>query len=122
LTATALVASVGNVARFTSARQLASYLGLTPREDSTALRRRLGGISKRGDTYLRMLLIHGARSVLWHTKRQKSVPPDRLRAWALRVERSRGHNKGAAAVANKLARIVRAVWRRGNAYVGAPAV
>ena len=122
VTATALVASVGNVARFTSARQFASDLGLTPREDSTALRRRLGGISKRGDSYLRMLLIHGARSVLWHTKRQETVPPDRLREWALQVERKRGHNKAAAAVANKLARIVWAVWRHGNAYVGAPAV
>ena len=68
LTATALVATVGDVARFPSGRHFASYLGLTPREDSSALRRRLGGISKRGDTYLRMLLIHGARSVLSHAK------------------------------------------------------
>jgi hypothetical protein len=68
-----------------------------------------------------MLLIHGARSVLWHTKRQKVVAPDRLRAWASEVERRRGHNKAAAAVANKLARIVWAVWRRGDTYVGTPA-
>ena len=74
LTATALVATVGDVARFPSGRHFASYLGLTPREASTALRRRLGAISKRGDTYLRMLLIHGARSVLCHAK-TKTAPP-----------------------------------------------
>lgn len=63
LTATALVASVGNVQRFPSARHFASYLGLTPREHASGSRRHLGAISKRGDTYLRMLLIHGARAV-----------------------------------------------------------
>lgn len=61
LTATAFVAFVGDMHRFPSGRHLASYLGLTPRESSSGLRRRLGAISKRGDPYLRMLLIHGAR-------------------------------------------------------------
>src|SRR2546422_3974169 len=122
LTATALVAAVGNVQRFPSARHFASYLGLTPREDSTGPRRRLGAISKRGDTYLRMLLIHGARAVLCHAKTKTAPPPDRLRAWALQVERLRGHNKAAVALANKLARIVWAVWRHGKDYVGTPAV
>ena len=122
LTATALVATVGDVARFPSGRHFASYLGLTPREASTALRRRLGAISKRGDTYVRMLLIHGARSVLCHAKTKTAPPPDRLRAWALQVERLRGHNKTAVALANKLARIVWAVWRHGKDYVGTPAV
>jgi len=122
LTATALVAAVGDVQRFPSARHFASYLGLTPREDSTGPRRRLGAISKRGDTYLRMLLIHGARSVLCHAKTKTAPPPDRLRAWARQVERLRGHNKAAVALANKLARIVWAVWRHGKDYVGTPAV
>ena len=122
LTATALVAAVGDVQRFPSARHFASYLGLTPREDSTGPRRRLGAISKRGDTYLRMLLIHGARSVLCHAKTKMAPPPDRLRAWALQLERLRGHNKAAVALANKLARIVWAVWRHGKDYVGTPAV
>jgi hypothetical protein len=90
LTATGLVAAVGDVQRFPSARHFASYLGLTPREDSTGPRRRLAAISKRGDTYLRMLLIHGARSVLCRAKTQTASPPDRLRAWALQVERLRG--------------------------------
>lgn len=119
LTATALVAFVGDAHRFPSARHFASYLGLTPRESSSGLRRRLGAISKRGDPYLRMLLIHGARSVLLHAKKKAAAEHDRLRAWALDRERARGHNKAAVAVANKLARIAWAVWRREHAF-GAP--
>jgi transposase len=68
ITATALIALVGDIQRFRSGRHFASYLGLTPKEDSSALRRRLGAIGKQGDVYLRMLLIHGARSFLWHAK------------------------------------------------------
>jgi transposase len=110
LTATALVAFVGNVQRFASGRHFASYLGLTPREHSSGLRRRLGAISKRGDPYLRMLLIHGAPAVLLHAKKP-TAQKDRLRAWALARERARGPNKATVALANKLARIVWAVWR-----------
>jgi transposase len=116
LTATALVATVGDVQRFPSARHFASYLGLTPREHSSGSRRYLGAISKRGDTYLRMLLIHGARAVLWHAKRPTARPLDRLRTWALQLERLRGHNKAAVALANKLARIAWAVWKRGTGF------
>jgi transposase len=115
LTATALVAFVGDVGRFPSGRHFASYLGLTPRETSSGLRRRLGAISKRGDPYLRMLLIHGARAVLLHAKKP-NAERDRLRAWALARERARGHNKAAVALANKLARIVWAVWRNGRPF------
>jgi len=114
LTATALVAFVGGVLRFPTGRHFASYLGLTPREHSSGLRRRLGSISKRGDPYLRMLLIHGARAALFAARRLKQ--PDRLRTWALVVEKRRGHNKTAVALANKLARIVWAVWRRDVAF------
>lgn len=115
LNATALVAFVGDIQRFPSARHFASYLGLTPREYSSGSKRRLGRISKRGDAYLRMLLIHGARSVLCHAKRMKQ--PDRLRAWALRLEQTAGHNKAAVALANKLARIAWAVWKKDQAFV-----
>lgn len=118
ITATALVAFVGTPQRFASGRRFASYLGLTPRERSSGLRRRLGAISKRGDVYLRMLLTHGARSVLW---RAKSNTPDRLRRWALDVEARRGHNKAAIALANKLARIVWSVWKRDQAFRPIPA-
>mgnify|MGYP000075343436 CR=1 FL=1 len=78
---------------------------------------RTGHISKRGDPYLRTLLIHGARSVLWSAKRHAA--PDALRAWGLRTERRRGHNVAAVALANKLARIVWAVWSRQQPYHGA---
>jgi transposase len=122
LTATALVAAVGDVQRFPSGRHFASYLGLTPRERSTGLRRRLGAISKRGDAYLRMLLIHGARAVLCHAKTKTAPTPDRLRTWALQLERLRGHNKAAVALANKLARIAWAVWRNGSEFSSASAV
>lgn len=110
LTATALVAFVGDLGRFPSGRHFASYLGLTPRESSSGLKRHLGRISKRGDPYLRMLLIHGARSVLLHAKRSKAQL-DPLRTWALGREQARGHNKAAVALANKLARIIWAVER-----------
>ena len=63
ITATAIVAFVGDVGRFPTARHFASYLGLTPHEHSSGMRRRLGSISKRGDVYLRTLMTHGARSV-----------------------------------------------------------
>ena len=119
LTATALVAFVGDVHRFPSSRHFASYLGLTPRESSSGLRRRLGAISKRGDPYLRMLLIHGARSVLLHAKKKPAGEHDYLRTWALARERARGHNKAAVALANKLARVAWAVWRREQPF-GAP--
>lgn len=109
LTATALFAFIGDIHRFRSGRHLASWLGLTPREHSSGLRRWLGGISKRGDGYLRTLLIHGARSVVLHARRQQ---PDHLRAWAHKLERTHVHNKAVVAVANKLARIIWAVWSR----------
>ena len=119
LTATALAAFVGDVARFRSGRKLASYLGLTPREWSSGTQRKRGRISKRGDPYIRMLLIHGARSVLLAAKKNKH--PDRLRSWALDRERVRGHNKATVALANKLARIVWAVWHRQQDYAAAVA-
>ncbi len=114
ITATALIAFVGSVQRFPSGRHFASYLGLTPREHSSGLARRLGAISKRGDTYIRMLLVHGARSVLWSAKRKADPHPIQL--WALEIERTRGHNKAAVALANKLARIIWAVWKNQRPY------
>jgi transposase len=109
LIATALVAFIGDIQRFPSGRHFASYLGLTPREYSTGLKRRRGRISKRGDAYIRMLLIHGARSVLCHA--HKAQQHDRLRSWSLRLEKRVGHNKATVALANKLARIAWAVWK-----------
>jgi len=113
LTATALRAAIVDIQRFPSGRHLASWLGLTAREYSSAERRRLGRISKRGDVYLRTLLIHGARAVLNASlsaaRRGRTL--DRLRSWALRTERRCGYNKATVALANKLARIVWATWK-----------
>jgi transposase len=106
LTATALVAFVGDVRRFRSGRDFAAYLGLTPREYSSGAVRRLGRITKRGNSYLRMLLIHGARAAL--RAGQLSAEPDALRVWAVRLANAKGHNVAAVALANKLARIC---WR-----------
>lgn len=120
LTATALYASVGDIHAFKSGRHLASWLGLTPRESSSGERRRLGGITKQGDPYLRTLLIHGARSALLAAERARRA--DRklthLQAWAL--ERAgEGHtNRAVVALANKLARIVWAVWRHERQFDG----
>jgi transposase len=118
LTATALIAAVGDVSRFPSARHFASWLGLTPRESSSGTRRRLGGISKQGDRYLRTLLIHGGRSVLAAAHRAKEV--DHLRRWALAVERQRGRNRAAVALANRLARLAWAVWRHDRDFESRP--
>lgn len=119
LTATALVGFVGDVQRFKNARRFSSYLGLTPKEFSTGKKRRLGRISKQGNTYLRHLLIHGARSLLRAATTMKHT--DHLRTWALAKASSRGPHKGATAVANKLARIVWAVWSRNQTYHSLPA-
>ena len=100
-------------------RHFASFLGLTPREHSSGARRRLGAISKRGDAYLRMLLTHGARSVLCHAARPAAAP-HRLTQWALALARRRGHNPAAIALANKLARIAWAVWTTDTAFAAQP--
>jgi transposase len=114
LTATALVAFVGNIQRFPSGRDFAAYLGLTPREHSTGQARRLGSITKRGNSYVRMLLVHGARSAL----RAGTVvqQPDDLRTWARAVAVRKGHNVAAVALANKLARVCWRVWRDGRPF------
>jgi transposase len=114
LTATALVAFVGKPRRFRSSRHFASFLGLTPRESSSGLKRRLGRISKRGNTYLRMLLVHGARSALLASHRADS--PDDLQAWALRVELRSGHKVATVALANRIARIAWRVWKDHRAF------
>jgi transposase len=115
LTATAMVGFVGDVERFRSSRHFASYLGLTPREHSSGNVRRLGRISKRGDVYLRTMLIHGARSLLWSAHR-KSITPSPLQRWGLRIHEQRGYNKATVALANKLARRVWAIWKRDSDY------
>lgn len=114
LTATAMVAATsGDVSHFQDARHFASWFGLTPREHSSGSSRHLGSISKRGDRYLRMLLTHGARSVLRAAAvaQQAGRTCTPLRSWALAVQQRTNHNKAACALANKLARICYATLR-----------
>jgi transposase len=118
LTSTAMVAAVGDPKSFESGRQYASFLGLTPREFSSGDHRYLGRISKRGDRYIRMLLTHGARSILRSATVARRVGRqiDRLKTWALAVQARTNHNKAACALANKLARIAWAVWVKNEKY------
>jgi len=113
MVSTALVASVGSGWAFSSGRQMSAFLGLVPRQASTGGHTRLLGISKRGDRYLRALLIHGARAVLRTAHKGERT---RLKEWALDVKRRRGANVATVAVANKLARIAWAVLRHDERY------
>lgn len=125
ITATALIAATaGDVTHFRSARQFGSWVGLTPREHSSAHTRHLGGISKRGDTHLRVLLTHGARSVLRTAAVAQAAgkPLDHLRDWAMKLQARANHNKAACALANKLARICYATLRDHGTYTVMPAV
>ena len=112
LIATALIAAVGNAEQFTNGRQMAASLGLTPKQHSSGGKDRLLGISKRGDVYLRSLLIHGARSVIWNAKKKD----DRLSQWVTSLAIRRHPNVAAAALANKTVRIAWAMLRNGTDY------
>ncbi len=108
-TATALVAAVGDAAEFRNGREMVAWLGLVPRQRSTGGRPTLLGISKRGDRYLRTLLIHGARSSLRYAWRRT----DERSRWVLALEQRRGRNVAAVALANKNARTAWAVLAPG---------
>jgi transposase len=110
--ATALVAAIDNGAAFSRARDLSAWLGLVPKQHTTGGRPRLGGISKRGNVYLRRLLIHGARSVLPHLAEQSSPVGCWLRGLLSRAHR----NVAIVALANKMARIAWVVLRTGTHY------
>ncbi len=113
IVSTALVAAVGNGWAFNSAREMAAFIGLVPRQASTGGRPVLLGIGKRGDRYLRAQLIHGARSVLRTAHKGEQT---RLKQWAQDVKRRRHANVATVAVANKLARIAWAVLRDEDRY------
>jgi len=101
-TASAILATVGDASLFNNGRQFAAWLGLTPRQYSTGGVSRLGRISKRGDEYLRTLLIHGARTELMYTHKRK----DKKSQWAENLKKNKSWNKVAVALANKHARII----------------
>jgi transposase len=112
LTATALIATVGHARQFKSGRELSAWLGLVPREHSSGERTMLLGISKRGDRYLRTLLIHGARSALRHASNKR----DRRSLWLKALRERRGPNIAAVALANKNARVLWALLARAEEY------
>jgi transposase len=112
IVATALVAAVGNGQQFAKGRQMSAALGLTPKQQSSGGKERLLGISKRGDVYLRALLIHGARAVIQNAKDKD----DRLSQWVGRLAARSHPNVAAVALANKTARMAWAMLRNGTDY------
>ena len=110
--ATALVAAVGNGEQFANGRQMSAAFGLTPRQHSSGGKERLLGISKRGDVYLRSLLIHGARAVI-HNAKDKD---DRLSQWVTRLAARSHPNLAATALANKTTRMAWAMLKNGTDY------
>ena len=112
LSATALIATIGDARTFRSGREMAAFLGLVPRQSGTGGRVRLLGISKRGDPYLRTLLIHGARSVINHGSR----PGRTLDPWISALLRRRPKNVAIVALANKIARTAWALLAHGRSF------
>ena len=116
--ATALTAAVGKAEAFEHGRDLAAWLGLVPRQSTTGGKPRLLGISKRGNRYLRTLLIHGARAALPHIAERNTA----LGRWAKKLLSRVHHNVAAVALANKLARIAWAVLRKNEKFADQPAL
>ena len=112
ITALAIIALVGNGQGFKNGRHFSAYLGLVPRQYSSGQKEKLLGISKRGDVYLRELLIHGGRSVVMHCSKKS----DARSIWVNKIKDTGGMNKAAVAVANKNARIVMAMLLSGENY------
>jgi transposase len=112
LTATAIVAAVPNPREFRNGRHMSAWLGLVPKQSSSGDKQTLLGISKRGDRYLRTLLIHGARSVLSHSKDSDSD----YGRWVGRKKATLSHNKAAVALANKNARIIWSMLNTGEEF------
>jgi len=111
ITASAIVATVGNAIEYKNGRQLAAWLGLVPKQHSSGGKQTLLGISKRGDTYLRTLLIHGARSVIRFAE-NKAEPE----SWLHKLIMRRNKNVAAVALANKNARIIWALLAKGTTF------
>ena len=112
VTATAVIAAIGNGAAFRKGREFAAWMGVVPREHSTGGKQKLLGISKRGNRYLRTLFVHGARAVLQFREKQSSG----LKAWLAQLTSRSHHNVAVVALANKLARMAWAVLATGEAY------
>lgn len=112
LIATAMLASVVDAKLFKNGRQLSAWLGLVPKQNSSGGKEKLLGISKRGDPYLRQIIIHGARTVVYHSGKKS----DKLNTWIQAKEKTRGRNKTGVAVANRSVRIMWALMAKGENY------
>lgn len=112
LTATALVATIGDAKVFKNGREMAAFIGLVPKQHSSGGKQVLLGISKRGDRYLRCLLVHGARSVLTRGKHLSA----KKAAWLRSLKERRGQNRAIVALANKNARVMWAMMTRGEDF------
>lgn len=117
ITASAIAASVQDVGAFSGPREFAAFLGLTPRQNSSGGKERLGRVSKMGNRYLRKLLVVGAHAVLFHRRSHQ----DGLRTWAAKLMETKPFKLVAVAIANKLARIAFALMRDGSIYGNAVA-
>jgi transposase len=118
LIATAMIAAIGNGAAFHKGREFAAWLGLVPRQYSTGGKAKLCGISKRGNSYLRKILIHGARAAVTRMKRERAP----MGSWMTALEARAPHNVLVVAMANKLARIAWAVLSSGENYRALPSL
>jgi transposase len=116
ITATALAASVGDARLFRSGRQFAAWLGLVPKQNSSGGKERMGGISKKGDRYLRQLLVIGATAVIRFSRNK----PTTLTSWVNRLLEKKPARLVSVALANKLARIAWAVMTREENYRSVP--
>lgn len=112
ITASAVVATIGDPSVFKNGREVSAWLGLVPKQHSSGNKIRLGSISKRGDSYIRTLLIHGARSFINVCDKKT----DRISVWASDKKQRSGYNKAAVALANKNARTIWAMLATGEAY------
>ena len=112
VTASAVVATVGDFRQFRNGAQFGAWIGLTPRQHSSGGKSNLGGITKRGDTYLRTLLIQGAKSAVMTAHRRT----DKISQWAVALRERSGWQKAVVALANKNARILWAVMTKGEAF------
>jgi len=115
LTATILLSVAGVASHFKNGREFAAYLGMTPRQNSTGGKTKLFGISKRGDSYIRTLLVHGARAVLYSLITGRT-PQARQNTWLAELVARRGTNRASVALANKTARIAWSMLAQGTEY------
>ncbi len=109
--ASAVIASVPDPSAFSSGRNLAAWIGLVPRQNSSGGKERLGGITKQGDRYLRQLMFVGALAVIRYAERHGSKRP-----WLVQLMARRPTKVAAAALANKMARMIWAIMTSGEAY------